>query len=189
MPVGRPSMLTPKRHKRIVEAIRNGSYKHVAARANDISEATLFSWVRKGKAEKKRREQDKRPDRRQTKYLNFLNDITRAEAEAEHALAERWMQIAAEGSKRTSTTYELEYDSKGNEKSRKPVKVIEEKMEDWRPGMEMLARRYGWTKPEDAEAVMAAVISVLRTIVPDEEMRKMKLKDLKKVVAEGKYLE
>jgi hypothetical protein len=46
--MGRPTKLTPERHRRIVEAIRAGCYAEVAARAAGIVPSTYYDWLQRG---------------------------------------------------------------------------------------------------------------------------------------------
>lgn len=45
---GRPTLLTPDRHRDIVELIRAGAFDWVAAEACGIARETFFRWVRRG---------------------------------------------------------------------------------------------------------------------------------------------
>jgi hypothetical protein len=68
--MGRPSFLTPERHRAIVAAIRAGAYDWVAAQANGIDPDTFRSWVRRG-------------DRaRDEPFLSFVTDVRTARAQA-----------------------------------------------------------------------------------------------------------
>lgn len=68
--MGRPSLLTPERHKAIVAAIRAGSYDWVAAQANGVNPATFIFWMRRGEREKRR------------PYFQFFEDVRVARAQA-----------------------------------------------------------------------------------------------------------
>lgn len=68
--MGRPSLLTPERHKAIVAAIRAGAYDWVAAQANGIDPATFRNWMLRGKKSRK------------GPYLAFLRDVLTARAQA-----------------------------------------------------------------------------------------------------------
>lgn len=45
MPAGRPTKLTPEVQQRVVDAIRGGNYREVAARWAGIGERTLQAWM------------------------------------------------------------------------------------------------------------------------------------------------
>lgn len=68
--MGRPSLLTPERHRAIVAAIRAGSYDWVAAQANGVNPATFILWMRRGERERKR------------PYFQFFEDVRVARAQA-----------------------------------------------------------------------------------------------------------
>ena len=68
--MGRPSLLTPERHKAIVAAIRAGAYDWVAAQANGVDRNTFMAWMRRGERE------------RTGRYLSFRNDVLTARAQA-----------------------------------------------------------------------------------------------------------
>ncbi len=65
--VGRPSKLTAKTRARIVERIRAGNRRSVAARAAGVSDATFYRWMKDGRAT----------------YLKFRQEVEQAEAEFE----------------------------------------------------------------------------------------------------------
>jgi hypothetical protein len=48
--VGRPAKLTKSRSDRIIEAVRNGAPRQVAAQAAGIAKSTLQTWLVKGEA-------------------------------------------------------------------------------------------------------------------------------------------
>ncbi len=68
--MGRPSLLTPERHKAIVAAIRAGAFDWIAAEANGIDRETFKSWMRKGIRTKRE------------PYLSFVKDVRAARAQA-----------------------------------------------------------------------------------------------------------
>ncbi|MGA2976364.1 MAG: hypothetical protein ABSF77_13725 [Spirochaetia bacterium] len=69
--VGRPPKLTAKVQADIVTAIRAGNYVETAAAFAGITKKTLYEWVKKGARREGR------------KYIEFLNAVRRADAEAE----------------------------------------------------------------------------------------------------------
>lgn len=84
--MARPSKLTPELTEKIVLAIKAGNYAKVAASMAGISEATYYSWL----------EQAKAPDA-DPEFLEFLESIERAEAEAEATAVIRIRQAADNG--------------------------------------------------------------------------------------------
>lgn len=73
MSAGRPSLLTPDVHARIVRGIAAGNYRETAARAAGVSDRTLRRWCEQG-------ESGEEP------HASFLADVERAEARAEMRL-------------------------------------------------------------------------------------------------------
>ena len=69
--VGRPSTLTPEVQAKIVEAVKAGNYKHVAAAYAGVPRGTFFQWMDRGRRQKTGR------------YKDFYDAITEAEAIAE----------------------------------------------------------------------------------------------------------
>lgn len=69
--MGRPSKLTPERHKRIVELIEAGNYPETAAGACGVNRATYYVWMAKGREAKSGR------------YKDFHDDVVRAREAAE----------------------------------------------------------------------------------------------------------
>lgn len=69
--MGRPTKLTPEVQKKIVDAIRAGNYKEVAARYAGIGETTFYEWLKKGGQCKN------------GVYTEFQKAVKNAEAEAE----------------------------------------------------------------------------------------------------------
>ena len=72
--MGRPSKLTPERHKRIVDLMEAGNYPETAAGACGVSSTAFFSWMAKGRAAKS------------GKYREFADDVVRAREAAEAEL-------------------------------------------------------------------------------------------------------
>lgn len=72
---GRPTLLTPEVQKKIIETIRAGNYKHIAAQAAGIHRDTLNGWeLRAAKGDEP--------------YKSFSDELKKAEAEAEITLLE-----------------------------------------------------------------------------------------------------
>ncbi len=68
--MGRPK-LEPATTQRVVELIRAGNYLEVAATAAGIHRSTLYRWMRHGR------------DQKRGRYRKFLNQVEKAQAEAE----------------------------------------------------------------------------------------------------------
>jgi len=84
--MARPSKLTEDVKRRFLTSIRAGNDKKVAAAMAGISESTLYSWIEQGKRS------DAEPE-----FLEFLELLTQAEAEAEVAAVARIQQAAQNG--------------------------------------------------------------------------------------------
>lgn len=70
-PVGRPTKLTNEVQEKILQAIRGGNYREVAARWAGIDPVTLTRWMRRG-------EQGRRGP-----YVQFCQAVLEAEQQAE----------------------------------------------------------------------------------------------------------
>jgi hypothetical protein len=84
--MARPTKLTSEIVDKICTAIRAGNYAKIAAGMAGISESTYYSWL----------EQAKKPDA-EPEFLEFLESIERAEADAEVAAVIRIRQAADNG--------------------------------------------------------------------------------------------
>jgi transposase len=84
--MARPSKLTEDVKRRFLTSIRAGNDKKVAAAMAGIGESTLYSWIEKAK------ETDAEPE-----FLEFLESLTQAEAEAEVAAVARIQQAGQNG--------------------------------------------------------------------------------------------
>ena len=86
---GRPTLLTPETQGEIVSMLKAGNYLEVAATYAGINRATLFNWLARGRREEARiaalRSEglDPEPQEAERIYLDFLDAVQHAEAEAE----------------------------------------------------------------------------------------------------------
>ena len=71
--MARPTKLTARVEKMILEGARNGNYRAVLARAAGVHPDTLANWVARGQE----------GGASNARYVRFLGALTRAEAEAE----------------------------------------------------------------------------------------------------------
>ena len=78
-----PSKLTTRTHKTIIDAIAYGATYTTAAKAAQISYASLNLWRNRGQAERERLAADPsaKPLKSEAPYLKFFNAIEQAEAE------------------------------------------------------------------------------------------------------------
>lgn len=84
--LGRPSMFTKERRKKIIEYLQAGNYRETAAVASGISYATLRDWEKQG--EEAEEEND---------FSIFSRAIKEAEADGERQALERIQKQAEEG--------------------------------------------------------------------------------------------
>lgn len=77
---GRPSKLTPDVKRRLMEAIRLGNYLYAACAFAGISIQTFHNWMDKGEKAKS------------GEYLEFFDEVTRAQAEAETRMVTLWQR-------------------------------------------------------------------------------------------------
>lgn len=84
-----PTLVKPDVMKRFLDLVRAGNYLQTAAIASGIGRSTLWSWVQRGRRERERliaTESDGgkvEPLESERVYLDFLDAVERAEAEAE----------------------------------------------------------------------------------------------------------
>lgn len=84
-PRGRQSLLTPERQANIVNLIAAGNYIETACQAAGISHQTWHNWQNRGKTERERLnvQKDAQPDPREAPYVDFVDAVEKAFAEAE----------------------------------------------------------------------------------------------------------
>ena len=83
-PTGRPHGCTPDVIKKIAEAVGAGNAIEVAAVYAGISPATFYNWQARGKAEQQKRARSGySPNADEAIFLEFLETIQKAEADAE----------------------------------------------------------------------------------------------------------
>jgi hypothetical protein len=90
---GRPSKLTESRMEKLIEALRAGAYRIDACRAAGIHYNTLLAWEKKGESEKS------------GEYVEFLDVLRRAEAEAAIANVEVITTAAQKGDWRAAAWF------------------------------------------------------------------------------------
>lgn len=76
--VGRPSKFTRETKKKLLDAIRMGNYREPSCSYAGISVSTFYAWLDKGKKQKN------------GEFVEFLEAVTRAEAEAELRMIAQW---------------------------------------------------------------------------------------------------
>jgi hypothetical protein len=105
--MGRPSKLTPERHKKIVKLIEAGNYPETAAGACGVNRATYYVWMAKGREAKS------------GKYKDFHDDVQRAREAAEAELIQTIRRASVDDWRAAS--WMLERTRKG--KYSKPIHV------------------------------------------------------------------
>jgi transposase len=82
---GRPTKLTPQVQARIVQAIVGGNDITVAAAYAGIGKATFYLWLERGRKEMTRLEASPfaRPRASETPFVDFIDAIEKAQADAE----------------------------------------------------------------------------------------------------------
>lgn len=143
---GRKSKFTPEVVKKITDALRVGNTRKAAAEASGISESLFYEWIKKGEAA------------RNGPFLEFLEAVTRAEAECEVQNVAIIKKAAAGWETRTvrtktQTVEEITVDGSGKPiagADGKPLKTVTTQTEtittegkefDWRAALEWLKRR------------------------------------------------
>jgi hypothetical protein len=82
--VGRPSRLTTEVQAKIVEAMSVGNYFHVCCEYAGVSRAIGFRWLQYGRDARARSEEHNTPiTESDQRYVDFLDAVTRARAQAE----------------------------------------------------------------------------------------------------------
>ncbi|MDI9414381.1 MAG: hypothetical protein QM401_12555 [Bacillota bacterium] len=76
--VGRPTKFTPETKKKLLDAIRMGNYREPSCAFAGISVSTFYAWLDKGKQQKK------------GQFVEFLEAVEHAEAEAEVRMVAQW---------------------------------------------------------------------------------------------------
>lgn len=79
---GRPTLLDDDRLERISNALRDGASIENASRAAGIHRATYHNWMERGRNERDRIAAGLEVDENETPFLDFLDNIEKAQAEA-----------------------------------------------------------------------------------------------------------
>lgn len=96
---GRPRLLEvqPELQQKIVTFVRSGAFPERAAIAVGISERTHYAWMARGRDELDRREAGEEPDQAEQMFVQYLEAIERAVAEAEMLLMGNALKGGATG--------------------------------------------------------------------------------------------
>lgn len=90
--MARPLKLTDETSKLIVEALRTGNTRKDASESNGVAYATFIKWIHLGESGIK-------------PYVQFLEQVNKAEAEARIACVNVIVQVAAKGDWRAAMEY------------------------------------------------------------------------------------
>lgn len=90
--MGRTPKLTPAVQDLIIEVLEVGLPDYMAFGRAGISKGSFYGWLDRGKKAKEAKPVDEREER----YINFLDEVTRARERAEPDLAIEWIKIAKE---------------------------------------------------------------------------------------------
>lgn len=99
---GRPTKLNDDLKDQICKVVRAGNYIETAAAYAGLSKQTLYDWMKRGRREAEARIEGKPAQRREEKYVRFLDAIEKALADSEirdvaivaKAATENWQAAA-----------------------------------------------------------------------------------------------
>lgn len=130
----RPLLLQGDTRQTVLDAIKAGvPIAHAATRAG-IANSTLMSWAARGRAARERADAQQPPEPDDALYVEFLDDLERARAEAAHHLVATVQKAARGGYVKSERTYT---DDEG--------RVVREKTYadvDWRAAQFLLERLF-----------------------------------------------
>lgn len=81
----------------IVDLIRAGMRPSMAAQAAGLSKSTVSGWIKRGSEEQWRIEGGEEPNEVEKPYLEFVQSMMKAEAEAQAGLVVSWFREARQG--------------------------------------------------------------------------------------------
>lgn len=81
----------------VIDLVRGGISHPRAAEAMGLERNAISKWIRRGLAEQRRLEEGQEPDEVETPYLEFLRELSKAEAEAQSGLVLSWYKEARQG--------------------------------------------------------------------------------------------
>ena len=163
-PVGRPYLLTDQLQTDICHLIAAGNYLITACHAVGISDNTFTNWLERGQAE---------IDANDTagKFFAFFRAVKKAEADREATMAQRVIDAAMPGVRKTVTKVATYQGAPIMGKDGKPVTYDEHTWTggDWLAAMTFLERRHSerWGRPAPGNnnAGPNVVINVEKAII------------------------
>ena len=81
--MGRPTKLTDEIQQKILQALAAGNYQDTAAAYAGISTSTFYNWLERGKTERVRISAGEKPKKTEEPYVEFVDAIESARAQAE----------------------------------------------------------------------------------------------------------
>lgn len=96
-PTGRPTKLTPETQEAVCNLLKIGATRRDAALAAGVSEPVLYLWLQRGRSD--------REARRRTRFVEFLEAVERAEAEARLRFTATIARAAQDGDWRAALEY------------------------------------------------------------------------------------
>ena len=134
---GRPTDCTPETIETICQAVRRGLSFKQAARAAGISKAAFHNWVNRGEAERQHRAEGARPHQKEQPFVDFVDRLDQAKAEAALLHADIILQAAQGGKTTTETRVTRHPDG-----SITTTTTTRTTLPDWRASAYFLERRY-----------------------------------------------
>lgn len=147
---GRPTKLTPDRHKFIIDKVREGVPDKVACQLAGCHEDSINQWDQNGKRHIRAG--------KDTVFARFSIDLKIARSELEARLAVKWAKIAVEPTTKRKRVYKEQIVTK-NDGTTEAVRYLDsdtiEEIGDgnWQAGAEYLSRRFPerWKKQQTIE--------------------------------------
>lgn len=104
---GRPSKFTPERVEAILEALKSGCYVETAAIYGGVSTSLVYQWCDRGRKERERLEifPDAEPDATEVPFMDFLEEVEKARANAEIRAVMQIQRAASEGTWQAAAWY------------------------------------------------------------------------------------
>lgn len=107
-PMGAPSKLTPELIEQLANVLRRGAYVETAVAHCGISKASYYSWARKGADERKHIMDGGKPRKSFALFLDLLDTVERAMADAELSDLRVITEAASEAGSWQAAAWKLE---------------------------------------------------------------------------------
>ena len=139
---GRHTDCTPETIDTICQVVRRGLSYKMAAQAAGIAPRTFHYWIRRGEDEQRRRDQGEQARKSEEPFLQFVQHLDQAKAEAAMLHADTILQAAQGGKTHTETRTVVTTDAQGTLVSTTTTTVTRTTLPDWRASAYFLERRY-----------------------------------------------